>query len=230
MNLNLVKIKGALRGRLQLALMVPLIALLTACATPKTPYDYAAFKQSRPKSIVVLPPVNETPEVNATMGVMTSTMYPLAEAGYYVLPVSVVAETFRQNGMTQPEDIHALPVNKLRDIFGADAALYMHVKRYGTTYMVIRSDTTVVVDAKLVDLRSGATLWAGTASASSAEQSNSGGGGLAGALIGAVVNQIVNTATDAGFTYAGLANQRLLGAPVANGMLYGPRSAYYLKD
>jgi hypothetical protein len=217
-------------GRVRLTIMVPLIALVTACATPKAPYDYTAFKQSRPKSIVVLPPVNETPEVKATMGVMTSTVHPLAEAGYYVMPVSVVAETFRQNGMTQPEDIHALPFDKLHGIFGADAALYMHVKRYGTTYMVIRSDTTVVIDAKLVDLRSGATLWAGTASASSAEQSNSGGGGLAGALIGAVVNQIVNTTTDAGFTYAGVANQRLLGVPVANGMLYGPRSVSYQKD
>lgn len=216
-------------SRIRLAVLVPFIVLLTACAAPKVPYDYTAFKLSRPKSIVVLPPVNETPEVKATMGVMTSTVYPLAEAGYYVLPVSVVAETFRQNGMTQPEDIHSLPVAKLHDIFGADAALYMHVKRYGTTYMVISSDTTVVVDAKLVDLRTGATLWTGTASASSSEQNNS-GGGVAGMLISAVVSQIVNTATDAGFTYASVANQRLLGAPVFNGMLYGPRSANYLKD
>lgn len=216
-------------SRMRMALMVPFIVLLTACAAPKTPYDYTAFKLSRPKSIVVLPPVNETPEVKATMGVMTSTIYPLAEAGYYVMPVSVVAETFRQNGMTQPEDIHAIPFTKLHEIFGADAALYMHVKRYGTTYMVVSSDTTVVVEAKLVDLRSGATLWAGTASASSSEQ-NSSGGGVAGMLISAVVNQIVGTATDAGFTYAGVANQRLLGAPVFNGMLYGPRSVNYQKD
>lgn len=216
-------------GRVRLALMAPVIALLTACAAPKVPYDYTAFKQSRPTSIVVLPPVNETPEVKATMGVMTSTIYPLAEAGYYVLPVSTVAETFKQNGMTQPEDIHALPVKKLREIFGADAALYMHVKRYGTTYLVVSSETTVVVDAKLVDLRSGATLWAGTARASSAEQ-NSGSGSLAVMLVAAVVNQIVNTTADAGFTYAGVANQRLLGAPALNGMLYGPRSANYQKD
>lgn len=217
------------KGRVRVAMLVPVIALLTACAAPKAPYDYTAFKLSRPKSIIVLPPINETPEVKASMGVMTSTIYPLAEAGYYVMPVSVVAETFRQNGMTQPEDIHALPFTKLHDIFGADAALYMHVKRYGTTYMVVTSDTTVVVEARLVDLRSGATLWDGTATASSSEQNNS-GGGIAGMLISAVVNQIVGTATDAGFTYAGVANQRLLGAPAVNGMLYGPRSANYQKD
>jgi len=219
----------ASHGRVRLAVMAPVIVLLTACAAPKVPYDYTAFKQSRPKSIVVLPPINETPEVKATIGVMTSTVYPLAEAGYYVLPVSTVAETFRQNGMTQPEDIHALPATKLQQIFGADAALYMHVKRYGTTYKVISSETVVLVDARLVDLRSGATLWAGTASASSAEQSNS-GGGLAAALVTAVVTQIVNTTTDAGFNYAGVANQRLLGAPAVNGMLYGPRSVHYQKD
>jgi hypothetical protein len=220
---------GDVSGFLRLAFVIPLVVLVSACATPKAPYDYTAFKQSRPKSIVVLPPVNETPEVKATMGVMTSTIFPLAEAGYYVLPVSVVAETFRQNGMTQPEDIQALPVTKLHEIFGADAALYMHVKRYGTTYMVLSSETTVVIDAKLIDLRSGATLWAGSASASSAEQNN-GGGSLAVMLVSAVVNQIVSSVTDAGFTYAGVANQRLLGAPTVNGMLYGPRSVHYQKD
>ena len=41
-------------------------AALGACATP-TPYDYTAFKQNRPASLLVLPPVNETTEVIAPL-------------------------------------------------------------------------------------------------------------------------------------------------------------------
>ena len=70
------------------------LALLGGCAAPKT-IDYAAFKQSRPKSILVLPPINESPEVQASYSLVSQVTYPLAEAGYYVLPIALVDETFR---------------------------------------------------------------------------------------------------------------------------------------
>ena len=76
---------------------------------------------------------------------------PLAESGYYVLPVALVEETFRQNGLTVPADIHAVPVAKLREIFGADAALYVTVTEYGSKYQVISSVTRVAANARLVD-------------------------------------------------------------------------------
>ena len=62
------------------------LALLGGCAAPKT-IDYAAFKQSRPKSILVLPPINESPEIQASYSLVSQVTYPLAEAGYYVLPM-----------------------------------------------------------------------------------------------------------------------------------------------
>ncbi|MGV2470107.1 hypothetical protein FO520_23155, partial [Bacillus subtilis] len=68
-----------------------------------------AFKQSKPKSILVLLPQNSTPEVQASHGLLAQTTLPLAEAGYYVFPVAVVEETFKQNGMTNAGDIQAVP-------------------------------------------------------------------------------------------------------------------------
>lgn len=61
--------------------------LLVACAAPK-PYDYSAYKAARPKSILVLPPLNDTADVNATASVLAQTTRPLAESGYYVIPGS----------------------------------------------------------------------------------------------------------------------------------------------
>jgi hypothetical protein len=216
--------------RAKLIVLLPVVALLGACATPKAPYDYTAFRQSRPASILVLPPVNETPDVNATIGVMSSTVLPLAEAGYYVMPVGLVDETFKQNGLTGPEDIQNVSTEKLRDIFGADAAVYIKVKKYGTSYFVVGSQTVVTVEGKIVDLRSGQVIWEGTSTASSAEEGGGNSGGLTGMLVKAIVSQIVGTVTDASFNYAAIANQRLLGAPVKNGVLYGPRSPSYQKD
>jgi hypothetical protein len=205
------------------------VAALGACATPPASYDYTAFKQNRPVSMLVLPPLNETPEVTATYGVLSQVTLPLAEAGYYVLPVSLMDETFRQNGLNNPAEIHDVSPQKLREIFGADAVVYIKVTKYGTSYAVIASETRVTAQARVVDLRTGQLLWRGSATASSSEGRNPSQGGLRELLILAVVTQIVETTSDTSFKYAGAASLLLLSAR-KNGVLYGPRSPKYQTD
>ena len=142
------------------------LAFFAGCATQQKAVDYTAFKQSRPRSILILPPVNNSPDVAASYSVLSQMTYPLAEAGYYVFPVTLVSETFKENGLTEPTDIQAVDPRKLHDIFGADAALYVTVDKYGATYTVFNSVCIVQAHAKLVDLRSGLALWSGSASAS----------------------------------------------------------------
>lgn len=215
--------------RFSLCAVVLGLAFLGGCATKAAPYDYTAFTKARPTTLLVMPPVNDSPEVNATPSVWSHATLPLAEAGYYVLPVTLVDETFRQNGVLNANDAQEIPLPKLRDFFGADAAVYMKVKKYGTSYNVLSSETRVEVEGRIVDLRSGELLWQGKAVATSAEQQQQSQGGLIGLLVTAIVNQIVGTATDASYRYAGIANQRMLGAPRYNGILPGPRSPDYGK-
>ena len=212
----------------RLLVMAVVVATLGACATA-TPYDYTAYKRNRPVSMLVLPPLNETPEVVATYGVLSQVTFPLAEAGYYVVPVSLMDETFRQNGLNNPAEIHDVSPQKLREIFGADAAVYIKITQYGTSYAIVASDTRVTVQARIVDLRTGDLLWQGSASAASSENKSSNQGGLVGLLVQAIVTQIVETAADTSIVYAGIASQRLL-SPRPNGILYGPRSPNYQKD
>ncbi|MBA5606774.1 DUF799 domain-containing protein [Duganella sp. FT3S] len=201
--------------------------LAVGCATHQaTPYDYTAFKAAKPRSIVVLPPLNTSPEVTAGYTVLSQVTYPLAEAGYYVLPVALVEETFKQNGLSSAEDAQAVDPRKLHSIFGADAALYLTVTNFGASYTVLNSVVTVSAKARLVDLKTGTTLWTGEASANN-DANNNNGGGLVGALVAAAVKQIINNSTDASYPVAGAASQRLLAAGQVNGMLYGPRSVYY---
>lgn len=206
------------------------ILIITGCAT-KPPYDYAAFKESRPHSILVLPPLNNTPEVQASFSVLSYATHPLAEAGYYVMPVTLVAEAFKENGMSQPAEMHATSIEKLRQIFGADAALYITVKNYGTVFQVIDSASIVTAEATLLDLKTGKQLWSGTATASSKEgENNQNVGGLVGLLITAVIKQIVATSVDQSHRIAGVTTERLLSAGQPRGILYGPRSPNYGKD
>lgn len=203
---------------------------MAGCVTPPPAVDYSALQQSNPRSILVLPPTNHTSEVIAPYGVLAAVTQPLAESGYYVFPVALVDETFKNNGMTVAEDIHAIPLKKLQSIFGADAVLYIDVQQYGTNYVVLSSDTVVEVTATLKDLKTGALLWQGHARAASSERNDSNvGGGLVGMLVEAAVTQIIETSTDTSAQIAHTATQRLLSAGSYNGLLYGPRSPKHNK-
>ena len=218
-----------MRQPLYRALLIGLVLILGGCATGSS-YDYTAFRQSKPRSIVVLPPLNLSPDIRATYSMLATVTRPLAESGYYVLPVALVDQTFRENGVTEPGEMHQIPPGKLADIFGADAALYITIEEYGAKYMIVSSEVIVAASARLIDTRNGQLLWEGKAMASSRESEGSNQGGLVGLLVKAVVNQIIGTTTDASFNYAGIASQRLLGARQPNGLLYGPRSPNYQKD
>jgi len=143
-----------------------------------------------------------------------------------VLPVAVTEETFRHNGIISAQDAQELPVAKLREIFGADAALYLDVRQYGSVYAVLKSETKVTLTARLVDLRTGDQLWSGEATASSAESKSS----LVGMLVSALIDQIVDSLSDRSVQIAEIANGRLLYAGRPGGLLHGPRSPRYGAD
>lgn len=210
------------------AALLAFVAVLAGCATQPS-YDYSAFRQSKPRSILVLPPLNQSPDVRAPYSMMATVTAPLAESGYYVFPVALVDQTFRENGMTNPGEMHDAPPAKLAEVFGADAVLYITINEYGAKYFLVDSQVIVSASAKLVDLRNGQLLWEGKASASNAEgRDNSGGGGLAGLLIGALIRQVANNLGDQGYPVARMTSYRLLSAR-PGGLLPGPRSPEYQK-
>jgi len=206
------------------SLFIPLL-LLAGCATNNGNVDYSAFRESKPASILVLPPLNESIDPAATAGVLAQATLPLAESGYYVVPVAVMTETFRNNGLDTAGQIHEIDPAKLHEIFCADAALYLTVTEYGASYRVLNSTVTVALSATLVDLRSGAKLWEGSQEVKQA--SGDAGLGLLGALVNAVVSQIASDLSDKAYDVAGVASQSLLSANRPGGMLYGPRSPHY---
>ena len=209
---------------------VALLAIFcTGCSVKEPePYDYSAFLQKKPRSILVLMPTNDSTDVAGSAAVLANAVAPLSEAGYYVFPVALVNDTFKQNGITEPSEIAAVPLNKLDKIFQADSVLYINIKEYGTSYAVISSSTKVVLEAKLIDIKSGAKLWEGTATA--IEDSSSGQSSLLGMLVSAVITQVANTISDKSYDLAAMADAYLFSSNCHNCILYGPYSTHYGKD
>src|SRR5688572_862481 len=97
-------------------LLGALALVVGGCATP-VPKDYTLFNQHQPKSILVLPPVNNSTDVNASYSVLTTVTRPLAERGYYVVPVVMVDHFLKENGLALPAEMHDAPLDKLYQAF-----------------------------------------------------------------------------------------------------------------
>ncbi len=203
-------------------LLVVVALALAGCQTAK-PYDYTNFRAHPPRSIVVIPPLNESTDVAGGYSYLSTVTRPLAELGYYVFPVAVVDQFLKENGMPTAGEMNQVPVNKIGEIMGADAVLFLDLKQYGSKYVVINSVTTVEVTAKLVDTHTGTLLWEGRGFA---QQSASSSGNPVADAIAALVSQAVNKTVDSAHGVSQLANSNLF-LPEGTGLPYGPYNLKY---
>ncbi|MDH5447248.1 MAG: DUF799 domain-containing protein [Gammaproteobacteria bacterium] len=199
--------------------LLPVLALLLSGCVTQQPYDYTAINNSKPRSIVILPPINNSVEINATYAYLSTLTRPLAERGYYVFPVSLIDNLMKSNGLPTPVEMHSAPLNKINEIIGADAVLYVIIEEWGQSYRLTSSVSVVNVNMKLVDVKSGELLWEGSGSAE--QGSGDGGGGLFGAIVGAIVTQIMSEAIDNTPTLSRRVNDQMF-HNVVNGLPPGP--------
>ena len=78
-------------------LVVLIPVFIFGCASiPKK--DYNLFRAEDPRSILILPVVNRTVEVDAPDYFLTTGSRPVAERGYYVFPVNLTTRIFEVDG------------------------------------------------------------------------------------------------------------------------------------
>ena len=144
--------------QLILILLFGLLVSFTGCVAQR-PMDYRSYVKHMPRSIVVLPPVNESAEVAASEAFLSTITQLLAEKGYYVFPVALVDQHMKENGVTVPGEMHKVNPAKFKDVYGADAVMLIHIKEWTTTYVVLDSTTKVTLSFDLVDTQTGTSIW-----------------------------------------------------------------------
>lgn len=205
-----------------------IMILFSGCTNTPQPYDYSSFLKSKPKSILVVMPTNESLDIKGSAATLANTILPLSEAGYYVFPPALVNETFKHNGVNEAKEIRNIPLEKLKEIFGADAVLYINIKNYGNNYSVIASSTEIELDAELIDINSSKTLW--SKNTKFVKSSGDSGGGLIGMLVTAVITQIANETTDKAYEASMITNNILFATNCYDCILYGIHSPNFEKD
>ena len=146
-------------NKLAVGVLIIVTGVAAGCQRPSKGLDYTVYLDHMPASILVLPPVNQSGDKEATKDFMESVSRPLAERGYYVFPVAVVESVMVANGATTPSEMRNVPLEKLEELFGADAILYIDILEWAESYVVVDASTTVRLSYRLVDTRTGTPLW-----------------------------------------------------------------------
>ena len=144
---------------------------------------------------------------------------PIAEKGFYIFPVAVVDQMMKENGLPSANEMHEVSLKKIKEIINPDAVLYITLEEYGSKFVLLQSQTTVVAFGRLVSTATGEELWQGRVRKVIA--SSDGGGGLGGMLVNAMVTQAVNSSVDYAHNVSEIASQELF-ATEGQGLLNGP--------
>jgi hypothetical protein len=146
--------------------------------------DLSSFANSAPKSILVVPIVNKSLDLDAPLYVLSCLPIPLTNKGYYVFPVNTSKFILEQEGLYEAERIQQMPTPELAKLFGADAVLYVTINRWDAQYIVISTTITVDFDYRIVNA-AGVEIW--HENKKMVYQPQNSGGGLIGAIVSAAI-------------------------------------------
>lgn len=217
-----------MRHALIILVGVCLAVACAGCATPLPPKDYAQFRRSDPKTILVVPAVNRSVEVNAPDYFLSTIVRPLAERGYYVFPVNVVKRVLEDDGLADANLVHNADPTRLGELFGASAILYVSIERWDAKYLVLTTQVTVEFTYAIKSGQTGEELWRTTERMVYQPQASSAGNPLATLIIAAVQA----AATKAAPNYIPLTQQANWTAVTRphQGLPAGPHNKAYKQD
>jgi hypothetical protein len=188
-------------------------ASLGACATAPKSADYTAFRQEAPRSILVVPALNNTTSVTAPDWFLSTLSAPFAERGYYVFPANMVRGSLNESGLSDAGLIHSVDARRLGTLFGCDAVLLININKWNSKYVVISTVTEVEFEYQLKSCKTNAVIWSNKQALQYSPQ-NSNGGGIAGLVAQAIVAALEKAAP----SYMPLARQANLAAATLPGM------------
>lgn len=212
---------------LRTALVCAAAVGLSGCITPPPKADFARFRAANPHSILVVPAINKSVNVDAPDYFLSTISEPLANRGYYVFPVNMVRSVMADDGLSDANLVHAGDPHRLGELFGADAIMYISIERWDARYVVFSTSVTVELSYRLNSAVTGEEIWRNHQIVVYQPQGNNNGG-----LAGLLANAIAAAITKAAPNYVPLARQANAQAIYieGTGLPAGPYDGIYLKD
>lgn len=197
---------------------------LVSCGTQKAAVtraiQYEKMYEEKPVTLLIMPPINNTSDVEAKDLLYTSISRPLIEAGYYVISPLLTMDILRAESAYDAELFVNAPLKTFQQYFGADAVVFSEINTWTKKGLGIETNIRYFIKSA----HTGEILFDRSCDLLLDLSVNSGGGSALSALIDLAASAINTAVTD-----------HIVAARKANYFIFsdiprGKYSPYYQKD
>ena len=154
--------------------------------------QYSAMYNDMPATILVMPPINNTANVDAKDLLYTSISRPLAEAGYYVISPLLAMDVLKAESAYDSELFIDKPLKKFKEFFGADAVVFSQIDTWAKKGFGIETKIRYIIKSTKTD----EVIFDRSCDLYLDLSQNSGSGGALGALVDLAVSAILTATTE----------------------------------
>ena len=102
--------------------------------------QYAKMYEEKPITLLVMPPINNTSNVEAKDLLYTSISRPLAEAGYYVISPLLAMDVLKAESAYDSELFVDAPLTTFKNYFGCDAVVFSEINTWTKSGFAIKAN------------------------------------------------------------------------------------------
>ncbi|MGZ0016900.1 GNA1162 family protein [Yeosuana sp. AK3] len=127
-------------------LIIIAVITLSSCKVTKKMDAYKGIYEEKPVTILLMPPINNSTNVDAKEYFHSTLNVPISSTGYYVIPPFLSMEILKQESAYDSEMFLDMPLNKFKEIFGADMVLFTIINKWDKSSIASR----VVVEIEYI--------------------------------------------------------------------------------
>lgn len=172
-----------------------LCCMVTSCGMMNTvtrESQYAKMYEEKPITLLVMPPINNSTNVEAKDLLYTSISRPLVEAGYYVISPLLAMDVLKAESAYDSEMFFDAPLTAFQNYFGADAVVFSVIDTWAKKGMGIETEIRYVIKSAYTN----EILFDRSCDLYLDLSVDSGATGLLGALVDLAASAINTAATD----------------------------------
>ena len=127
---------------------ITLCCMVTSCGMMNTvtrESQYAKMYEEKPITLLVMPPINNSTNVEAKDLLYTSISRPLVEAGYYVISPLLAMDVLKAESAYDSEMFFDSPLTAFQNYFGADAVVFSVIDTWSKKGMGIETKIRYVI-------------------------------------------------------------------------------------
>ncbi|WP_319229474.1 GNA1162 family protein [Draconibacterium orientale] len=169
---------------------------LSSCTTTAPIAKSVAYKgmyEEKPLSILLMPPINRSTNVEAKEYFHSTLNIPIANAGFYVVPTFLSMEILKKESAYDAELFLNSPLNKFEEVFGADLAVFTIIHKWDKSGLAAK--VNVQVEYVIKSTKTNEIVYTRTGDVTYDASVSTGVGGAWGALADLATSAINTAAT-----------------------------------